>query len=318
MVLLGIGALAGRAWKSEPDLQRSRASLNPPPAPPTVAPPPPPTLPPTRSTLGVRSVSVAEDGKGVRCLAGGFIGVLDLGDQLLESEDEGEDVFVARIERGKTVWSQRFGGKGQQSATDVAIEKDGSCVIAGTFEGELKLGSKSLQAAPGQHAVFLATVAGPTTIRDAEILARDVPAGATVGVTLNGSGEPLVAVGTQVGTSVGRSELREGAALIRRGGVVESSSTGCFDLCTAHSGAAIPTGYTGLCGGDNQPSTCAQTKICNRKPNGTFYNPTCCRAAGGEPSTWNYTSTCASIARNQCPSSVCSSSAYAPVQPTLE
>jgi hypothetical protein len=73
----------------------------------------------------------------------------------------GTDIFVTKTSRaGAAVFApERFGGPGDDAATGVAVDDDGSIVLSGTFQGEIEFGGQRLRAQvrhPGQRAVFIA------------------------------------------------------------------------------------------------------------------------------------------------------------------
>ena len=103
---------------------------------------------------------VAVDKQGNEVLAGAFAGHLRIAGGDLVSAG-GTDAFVAKTgPNGAAVFPpQRFGGPGEDAATGVAVDDDGSIVVAGTFQGDAVFGSQTLKADvrhPGQRAVFVA------------------------------------------------------------------------------------------------------------------------------------------------------------------
>lgn len=85
------------------------------------------------------TASIATDSEGSVLLTGYFSGTLDFGGGPLSSNES--DVFVAKLDAGGAhLWSKRFGGLGSQNATDIAIDEDGSALVAGEFTGDLDFG----------------------------------------------------------------------------------------------------------------------------------------------------------------------------------
>ncbi|MES1206939.1 MAG: hypothetical protein ABUS79_13465 [Pseudomonadota bacterium] len=104
--------------------------------------------------------AVAVDREGNQVLVGAFAGRLQVPGGELASAG-GIDIFVTKTSRaGTPVFPpQRFGGPGDDAATGVAVDDDGSIVLAGTFQGEIDFGGQRLKAQvrhPGQRAVFIA------------------------------------------------------------------------------------------------------------------------------------------------------------------
>jgi len=103
---------------------------------------------------------VAVDRQGNEILAGSFPGHLRIAGAELVSVG-GTDAFVVKTgPTGAAVFPpQRFGGPGEDAVTGVAVDDDGSIVLAGTFQGDAGFGSQTLKADvhhPGQRAVFVA------------------------------------------------------------------------------------------------------------------------------------------------------------------
>jgi hypothetical protein len=103
---------------------------------------------------------VAVDKQGNQILAGSFAGKLQIAGGELASAG-GTDIFIAKADKaGKPVFPpQRFGGKGDDAATGIAVDDDGSIVLGGTFQGEAVFGEQRLKADvrhEGQRAVFVA------------------------------------------------------------------------------------------------------------------------------------------------------------------
>jgi len=103
---------------------------------------------------------VAVDKQGNQILAGSFAGKLQIAGGELASAG-GTDIFIAKADKaGAPVFPpQRFGGKGDDAATGIAVDDDGSIVLGGTFQGEAVFGEQRLKADvrhEGQRAVFVA------------------------------------------------------------------------------------------------------------------------------------------------------------------
>ena len=103
---------------------------------------------------------VAVDKQGNQILAGSFAGKLQIAGGELASAG-GTDIFIAKADKaGAPVFPpQRFGGKGDDAATGIAVDDDGSIVLAGTIQGEAVFGEQRLKADvrhEGQRAVFVA------------------------------------------------------------------------------------------------------------------------------------------------------------------
>lgn len=99
--------------------------------------------------------AMAVDRDGSVVLVGSYEGTLDFGSGPLPCAG-GDDVFVAKLDRtGKEIWSRRFGDERSQKGRAVAIARDGSVVITGSFRGKLALGPTTL-ASPEADSLFVA------------------------------------------------------------------------------------------------------------------------------------------------------------------
>src|SRR5450631_1088880 len=98
--------------------------------------------------------AIAVDRQGNEILAGAFAGHLRIGGGELVSAG-GTDIFLSKTApNGAPVFPpQRFGGRGDDAATGVAVDDDGSIVVVGTFQGDASFGSQAIKADvrhPGQ------------------------------------------------------------------------------------------------------------------------------------------------------------------------
>jgi hypothetical protein len=160
---------------------------------------------------------VAVDREGNQVLAGSFAGRVRIGSGELVSAG-GTDIFVAKANKaGAPVFPpQRFGGTGDDAATGIAVDDDGSIVLAGTIQGEADFGGQHVKAEvrhPGQRAVFVARLdpAGkivwvkqiavanqPTQVSVAVGPDHNIVVGATATGTLANKQGPLALAGQSV------------------------------------------------------------------------------------------------------------------------
>jgi len=103
---------------------------------------------------------VAVDRQGNEVLAGTFAGRVSIGGAELTSAGRTDGFVVKYGPNGAPVFApQRFGGRGEDAVTGVAVDDDGSIILAGTFQEQASFGSQTLQAQvrhSGQRAVFVA------------------------------------------------------------------------------------------------------------------------------------------------------------------
>jgi hypothetical protein len=104
----------------------------------------------------VESIAVGERGDIV--LAGDFKGTLDLGAEVLVSEDAA-DAFVAKLDvAGTPVWARRLGGQLNQTVWSVAIDDDENVIAAGSYDRDLVVRAPAggaLSTLPGEERMFL-------------------------------------------------------------------------------------------------------------------------------------------------------------------
>ncbi|WP_104985950.1 hypothetical protein [Sorangium cellulosum] len=112
-------------------------------------------------SAGESATGIALDDEGNALVVGIFDGHLDLpGDAAPLTSSGGTDIFVAKFDHdGLAVWATQLGGAGDDHVSAVAIDADGSPVIAGHFEGTTQLGGEPLVSAGGADA-FVAKLDG--------------------------------------------------------------------------------------------------------------------------------------------------------------
>lgn len=96
-----------------------------------------------------RVTDITGDADGRIIAAGAFTANLVL-DGDIDAAD-GEDAFAVAFETwGMEAWLQGFGGTGHDHASSVAVESDGSIVVAGTFADNLAFGGPTGVIVPGE------------------------------------------------------------------------------------------------------------------------------------------------------------------------
>lgn len=78
---------------------------------------------------------LAIDGQGNLVIAGTFSGTIQLGTTALTSLGK-QDLFAAKIssETGDVIWVKQFGGNGDDSASDIAVDSTNAIYITGKYE----------------------------------------------------------------------------------------------------------------------------------------------------------------------------------------
>jgi hypothetical protein len=105
---------------------------------------------PSSARVFARGLAVAADGDIVA--VGSFEGTMDAGRVVLKSRG-GRDAFVVRLRpSGELVRAIRFGGRFDQEAYDVAVDRDGSIAIVGSFEEATDFGCGPVRSNGGADA----------------------------------------------------------------------------------------------------------------------------------------------------------------------
>lgn len=100
------------------------------------------------------------DGDGNITLTGDFSGEIGFDGDTLVSEG-GADLFVARLDpNGQHLWSDAFGGAGDQRGRAIAADPAGGVFLAGQFQDEIDLGHDVLQSRSSED-IFVAKIAPP-------------------------------------------------------------------------------------------------------------------------------------------------------------
>ncbi len=94
---------------------------------------------------------VGADPAGSMTIAGTFAGSVSFGGEALVSQAGNYDLFVAKYAggTGAHVWSQRYGGPGEDHALATCVDPSGDLYVAGYFSGTTNLGGGDLASAGG-------------------------------------------------------------------------------------------------------------------------------------------------------------------------
>lgn len=94
-----------------------------------------------------RALAVSAQGEIV--MVGSFEGLMTykVGERVPKVNSAGaRDAVVMKLDKnGNALWAERFGGNGYDVASAVALRKDGSIIVAGTFQNEVKVDSTALE-----------------------------------------------------------------------------------------------------------------------------------------------------------------------------
>ena len=95
------------------------------------------------------------DAAGHVYFSGEFTGAIRLGATTLTSAG-GTDLFVAKAtSAGRIQWAVSMGGPGDEIGPEIEVDARGAVLLAGTFAGQARFGSRTLTAA-GLQAAFVA------------------------------------------------------------------------------------------------------------------------------------------------------------------
>ncbi|MEP7234698.1 MAG: SBBP repeat-containing protein [Ignavibacteriota bacterium] len=98
--------------------------------------------------------AVATEEQGNCYQAGSFFGVSYFDE--FKFRGVARDGYLVKYDRdGKVLWAKDIAGKGDEFANALGIDKDGNCLLAGSFAFTVDLGGDTLSSA-GQHDIFLA------------------------------------------------------------------------------------------------------------------------------------------------------------------
>lgn len=102
---------------------------------------------------GARELAVTPDGQ--LAVAGCFAQALDVGTTVLHAEDE-EDLFLAQLTTdAEPEWSRSFPGGGTEMLLDMAVDRAGSAILVGHFDGDVDFG-QGLLSSQGDQDLFIA------------------------------------------------------------------------------------------------------------------------------------------------------------------
>jgi hypothetical protein len=97
---------------------------------------------------------IAADAHGNIYVAGTYVGKTHFGGTELSAN--GRDIFIVKYDpQGKVVWAKSVGGFGDDFGNALAVDKDGNCILAGSFVGKIAFGPDTL-ISHGMHDMFVA------------------------------------------------------------------------------------------------------------------------------------------------------------------
>ena len=142
-----------------------------------------------------RAVGVAFAGQDA-VVAGNFKTAIDFGDGELEAVGANDDVFVTRFDAsGAQVFHRRFGDMARDQAAAVATDSMGFTIVAGTFDGQLKVNfDNTLESMASTQDAFLLRL-GPSGNGFAGISMQADDSAQAEGVAVDPTDDSIVVVG---------------------------------------------------------------------------------------------------------------------------
>lgn len=147
-----------------------------------------------------RSAGVAFTGQDT-VVAGSFKTAIDFGDGNLEAEGGSDDIFVTRFDAtGAQVFHRRFGDMARDQAAAVATDSMGFTVVAGTFDGQLKVNfDNTLESMASIQDAFLLRL-GPSGNGFAGVTMQADESAQAEGVAVDPNDDSIVVVGRVSGS----------------------------------------------------------------------------------------------------------------------
>ncbi len=100
---------------------------------------------------GVTANSIITDKEGNCYIVGAFFGDVKIGDFVLSSKTNYDDLFVAKINSvGKILWVKSAGSDNNDVATSVVMDNNGNIYISGTITGDANFGEIKIKHLPQQ------------------------------------------------------------------------------------------------------------------------------------------------------------------------
>lgn len=183
---------------------------------------------------------IAVDSKGSKVIAGTFATELQLGSESARTSG-GTDGFVAKIGVDGKTWLRTFGGEYLQSVTSVLVDGADNIVVAGIFEGSVRIDGETIQLpeeVPFNRGVFVAKLDSNGRTLWRRLVARAaVVSNASIAFTSAGK----IAVGATVHGPIDISPAVGGAARSSRSTQVVERRSILFSELDPASGAPTPT-----------------------------------------------------------------------------
>ncbi|MEI8135280.1 MAG: hypothetical protein WCH46_09465 [bacterium] len=106
------------------------------------------------SSVIATAAGLATDSKGFIYATGTFYGNIEIGSTKLTAI--GRDVYVAKYDvQGNALWAKRAGGERDEFSYAIAVDKNGDCIICGSFYDHITFGGDTITSR-GQHDIFIA------------------------------------------------------------------------------------------------------------------------------------------------------------------
>jgi len=106
----------------------------------------------------LRAERLTIDNQGNSYITGSFVGNATFGSSEITNTNEAINPFVAKLDaQGNFAWALPMSCNSAAAGNGISVSNDGHCIVAGTFQGILSIGSQNLASA-GSQDVFLTKI----------------------------------------------------------------------------------------------------------------------------------------------------------------
>ncbi len=115
------------------------------------------------------------DHNGNSYIAGFFSGIVQLGGKQLKSTDGTNDVFIAKFDKQQNLeWLKQAGGKGEDIAYAIGLDKDNNVFVTGAFDKDISFGGNTIKS-NGVKDIFITRLTNNGAFRWANKLSIENP-----------------------------------------------------------------------------------------------------------------------------------------------
>jgi uncharacterized delta-60 repeat protein len=163
--------------------------------------------------------AVALDSGGNAIVVGSFTSVANIGGTNLTSEGR-RDLFIVKLDPvGGLIWGLSAGGKGYDSATDVAVDAAGNIVVVGSFEESIAnfLGTNVVNSSVSSYSdIFVARFNPAGALQWVRTLGKQFEQDHPASVAIDAAGDIVVTGASMIDQFAGQPITNHGRALIAK------------------------------------------------------------------------------------------------------